>query len=226
MKKLALLDFDNVIYKGHSVFDIIQYQEEIGLLDPEVLKKVTAQYKIYKAQEATYTEAAGEALNIWANGLTDITYHESLSSTEEYFSAHPEKFFSWFEKILPELKVNYDIFIVSTNFQFTSECVVERFGLDGYTSSIAEVVSGNFTGRVSKSLAGTKGEVASFFDRYRHEGSLAVGDSENDIDMLELVEIPICFEPNENLKEVAEKNGWVIVDENTMLEKFEALLKS
>jgi phosphoserine phosphatase len=40
-----------------------------------------------------------------------------------------------------------------------------------------------------------------------------VGDTESDVSMLEIVEQPIAFNPNQNLKEIAEKKGWKIIVE-------------
>jgi len=45
------------------------------------------------------------------------------------------------------------------------------------------------------------------------EGSYGVGDTESDISFLKLVENPIAFNPNQNLKAAAEKEQWKIVVE-------------
>ena len=43
--------------------------------------------------------------------------------------------------------------------------------------------------------------------------SIAVGDSESDIPMLELVTHPICFNPNSMLFKQAKRCGWEVVVE-------------
>jgi len=45
------------------------------------------------------------------------------------------------------------------------------------------------------------------------EDSYGIGDTESDVSLLELVKNPIAFNPNENLKVIAEKKGWRIVVE-------------
>ena len=57
-KKVALFDFDNVIYRGHSVFDIIQAQEKDDFIEGGVWSAVEEQLHRYKKQEASYKEAA------------------------------------------------------------------------------------------------------------------------------------------------------------------------
>ncbi len=44
-------------------------------------------------------------------------------------------------------------------------------------------------------------------------GSIAVGDTEGDISMLESVSQPICFNPNKALYEYAQEMGWKVVVE-------------
>ena len=45
------------------------------------------------------------------------------------------------------------------------------------------------------------------------EGSVGVGDTEGDIALLELVEQPICFNPNAELYRHAQRQGWPVVVE-------------
>ncbi len=45
------------------------------------------------------------------------------------------------------------------------------------------------------------------------EDSYGVGDTESDASFLRVVENPIAFNPNENLKKVAQENNWRIVVE-------------
>jgi len=44
-------------------------------------------------------------------------------------------------------------------------------------------------------------------------GSVGVGDSEADVSFLEMVETPICFNPNAALLRVANRRGWKVVVE-------------
>lgn len=225
MKRLALFDFDNVIYRGHSVFDIIQTQEKDRFIQPVVWKVVEEQLQRYKSKEASYKEAADKMLSAWAKALEGKSYQSVLDYVQSYFKNNPDKFFGWFEAINKILSKSHDIFIISTNYQFIAEAVVNRFRLHGYISSVAEVENGLFTGQLQKSLAGNKGEVLTTLKSYPKNDSVAVGDSENDIDMLERVDNPICFQPDEKLKMVAQQEGWKLADENNILQVFDDILK-
>ena len=45
------------------------------------------------------------------------------------------------------------------------------------------------------------------------DGSIGIGDTESDASFLELVERPIAFNPNMNLKKIAQEKKWKIVVE-------------
>jgi len=45
------------------------------------------------------------------------------------------------------------------------------------------------------------------------DGSVGVGDTENDISFLELVENPVCFNPDQKLYRHAKRNKWKVVVE-------------
>jgi HAD superfamily phosphoserine phosphatase-like hydrolase len=212
MKKLALFDFDNVIYSGHSIFDIIRQMEKDSIVSPAVWEMVEKQLALYKQNRSSYKEATDAILQSLMNNLVGKSYLEIKDYIRSFFKNNPDKFFDWPSHLLSLLKENYHVYIVTANLQFVAEIVVEKYYLSGYLSSTAQVVNGLFTGSLDKSMAGEKGEVSSLFNKYPYSGSLAVGDSENDIDMLQKVEFPICYQPDEKLTKMANSRGWRIVN--------------
>jgi len=150
--------------------------------------------------------------------LKEVDYKIMLDDTFKYLSKNKAKFFPYFEKLTSKIKDTYDIFLVTTNFQFMCEALGKIFGVPNHVSSVAEIEDGKFTGRVERSLAGNKGIVADLVSKYGKGGSFAVGDSENDADMLELVEHAFVMEPNEKLQAIAMENGWQIVNRDNILD--------
>lgn len=222
--KLVLFDFDNVIYRGYSTIDIIRAQEKDGFIQTGVWDSTEEQLQKYKEQKISYKEAANKILEAWAKGLRGRNYQDTVTYVEGYFKNNPNKFFTWFDQALSIFK-RHKIFIITSSYQFIAEVVVGMFDLHGYISSEAEVNEGIFTGMVGKSLAGNKGEVNTLLKRYSQKGSIAVGDSEDDIDMLEKVETPICFQPDEKLKNIASSKGWLVINESSALIKLRDITK-
>ncbi len=216
MKKLALFDIDGVIYGSHILFGQIQDQEKKGIVPKGTWDKILSLLNEYKSGQKNYKQAADEMLQVYAEAIKGADYDEIVNSTSDFLNNNKDKFFSYFLEIVPKIKQKYDIYFVTTNFQFACDAVCKMFGLEDYLSSIAEVKNGKFTGKVALSLGGNKGIVADLVSKYGKEGSFAVGDSENDADMLDKVEHPFVMEPNDKLVEIAEKKGWQIVDRDNI----------
>jgi phosphoserine phosphatase len=75
-----------------------------------------------------------------------------------------------------------------------------------------------FTGEViDEHLISNKANIVKrVFDRHpelTHEGSIAIGDTDGDIPLLENVDLPICFNPNQALYDHAKRQGWQVVVE-------------
>jgi len=86
-----------------------------------------------------------------------------------------------------------------------------------YGTFYATGASGNFTGTIEDEDL-IKNKAAVLTRAVRREGltleqSLAVGDSETDIGMLDMVETPIAFNPNSLLYAHAKRRGWKVVVE-------------
>lgn len=224
MKHLALFDVDGVIYEGHTIFDQIQDMEKRGVISAGTWSKILVELGDYKSGKKNYKQAADAMLEVSAQSVKGKNYKDILQDTSSYLEQNKNKFFSYFEKIVPQLNKKYDIYFVTTNFQFMPEAIGKIFGVNNYLSSIAEVKDGRFTGKVGRSLAGNKGIVADLISKYGKQGSFAVGDSENDADMLNLVEHPFVMEPNSKLEVIAKEKGWQIVNRDTIQEKLLGLV--
>jgi HAD superfamily phosphoserine phosphatase-like hydrolase len=224
-KYLAVFDFDGVIYKGHLIFDFIKYQEQENLIPGGTWDNILHLRKSYKEGNLNYKDAANDMLIRIAKSLRGISYKSVKSDVIAYLEDNRDNFYNYFSNLIKKLKKTHNIYIISTNFQFIIEPVCELFDLSGYISSLAEVKSGIFTGKVKQSLAGNKDLINNLFIKHTKTGSIAVGDSENDIKMLERVEFPICFEPNQKLKVFAQKMGWVVANSKDIQSKILHLLK-
>lgn len=224
MKKVAFFDIDGTIY-GKSVFLLLaKYAIQKGWISPAVWINLLNPLKKSDFGKTMKSDKANKFLELVAKQLTGKSFQEICAGVVEFFIENKVNFYPYFEKVLPKLKDSHDIYIITTNAQFVAKPLVDVFGLAGYISSEFEVVNGVFSGKVAKSLANGKFEVSEILKKYGKEGSIAVGDSENDISMLELVEFPICINPSDILKEYAEKQGWDITTSDDAEQTFNRVL--
>ncbi|MBP9759384.1 haloacid dehalogenase-like hydrolase [Candidatus Dojkabacteria bacterium] len=216
MKKLALFDIDGVIYEGHSIFDLVQGWEKDGLIEAGLWDHFLNLLGRYKKGDLTYKEAADNMLLEYSKKLAGKKYEDLVKATYNFISNNMSNLFPYFEKLTPILKETHDIYFVTTNFDFTAEAFSKYFEVNGFLSSKVKQNNGIVNEGVELSLGGNKSIVVDLINKYGFEGSIAVGDSENDADMLEKVEHPFVIEPDEKLKIIAIEKNWIIVDRNNI----------
>ncbi len=210
-KKLALFDMDGVIYQDHSIFDVIQDQEKSGFIKFGLWKKILDLLDKYKSEQLTYKETADGMLDVYSKYLVNKKYKDLLEYSSSFLDRNQDKIFPYFEDLSNFLTPEYDIYLISTNLDFIVEAFANRFKTKGFLSSKLNTKDGVFQEGLELSMAGNKGIVADLINKYGKEKSLAVGNSQNDIDMLEKVDFPFVMEPNDKLKEIVTQRGWQIV---------------
>lgn len=216
MKPIALFDIDKTIYNTHSFFQLVDFEVEKGNLSKEIQTFIQNVLIDYKKGNKTYTQAANELITELATKLKNKNYELFYKNAKEFFIQNENNFYKYFTDILPKLKTTHDIYIITTNVQYAAKALVDIYNLSGYVSTELEVIDNVFTGNVKTSLANGKGIIKHLIEKYGKQKSIAVGDSNNDIGMLELVENPICINPDEELKTHAIKNKWTIVNQDNI----------
>ncbi len=206
--KVAFFDIDKTIYNDHSFFQIAANELKEGRIDTDTWDAIQEIANRYKDGEVSYTDAANQLLVLFASSLKNQTYQELYEDCIKFFFENKKNFFPYFEKVLAGMSHKYDIYLVTTNTQFVAKAIVDQFGLTGFISTEFEVKNHLFTGKVVRSLADGKEMINELLEKYGREGSIAVGDSGNDISMLKLVEYPLCINPDHELRKYALQNNW------------------
>lgn len=222
---VALFDLDKTLYKKYSLFEIADSAVAKGLVSGNVQKQLRNTLKQHKDGKLTYNDAANQMLIDWAKALKGMRYDSFYQLAYTYFKEHRKNFYSYVDRVFQSLKNNYDIYIVTTNTKFAADSIVSIYKLSGSLSTIFEVVDGAFTGKIFSSLAYTKDIVKPLINKYGKHGSIAVGDSMNDVEMLDLVEYQFCFQPDESLDKYASKKRWTIINNKNAYEKIEEVIQ-
>jgi HAD superfamily hydrolase (TIGR01490 family) len=110
------------------------------------------------------------------------------------------------------------VVLVSAGLTPLEEAIAREVGADLAVGTQPEIKDGRYTGGLASlvCLDEQKAELAKVELKARDldvdlATSIAYADSETDIYMLEMVGHPIAFHPDEDLKPIAEKRGWRIM---------------
>lgn len=210
-RKIALYDIDKTSYGGFLVQDLCEYQFQNGILPEKNFARINRDINLYRERVLGYEEMAENVLGYWAEGLKGKKVNIVVNNTREFFRTKGKKFLPFAQESIDLLRPTHDTFFVTAEPQFVAEEVANIHRATGYFSTIFEVKDGVFTGNLSSSLATRedKGNVLKqLLLTHSKEQSLAFGDSDNDIEMLEGVEYPICVNPNDELRKIRDERGW------------------
>lgn len=214
----AVFDIDGTLIRWqlyHAITDMLAKQH---LLDNKIydeLKLARMDWKrrsgpdAFKAYERRVVEAYEKA-------ITKITFDQFELAAKAVFEEYKDQVYRYTRDLIESLKQQgYMIFAISGSQTEIVKLMADYYGFDDFIGSTYERAGDQFTGKVTVH-AGTKHLILDEMVKKHgldYERSVAVGDSEGDVSMLESVEKPIAFNPTQKLFEIAQANGWKIVVE-------------
>lgn len=210
---LALFDIDGTIYDGYLTVPLMQAQSREGIVESMCVDKIFQLRENFESARGSYGDFVRELLVIWAEALRGQLYSRVLAQTEEFLQVEKERFFPAVVSLIESLRGRYDFHIVTGEPQFVGEAVRKLFRMSSHASSLFQVEGGILTGEIDRFVATGQDKLALALDlakEYQLGHSLAFGDSEADIEMLSLVECPVCIRPSTLLRECAAQKGWRI----------------
>lgn len=194
-----------------------------GVFPKKARVEVEASYLAWVNRKGHYNDYLMRALQVHYSYLGGKSKKLVDAVTRRMIAGHKDRVYRYTRDLIPELKKKGFYIIALSNSQ---DYVVAQFAKKaGFDASIArrlEVKDGKYTGRVMSgdriiSISDHVDKVAILKDflerngiRYDLSKSVAVGDSEGDIAMLNAVGYPITFNPSSGLAKVAKERGWKI----------------
>lgn len=225
-KRFALFDFDNTLYDGHSLMEIIDAQLAAGFIDRslnEDLKRILAEHE---AGRLAYEDMARQALERYAEGLAGKSYEQAFQIALTHFR-QTDRIFSFARPVIDLLNDTHQIALVTALPEPGAKAAAAVIGATEVYCTRYGVRDGTFDGTVVESLGSRQGKHACV-QHIEHEHSMAnsfvFGDSEGDIEMLAAATHAICINPSDGLRSVAQRNGWHICQPDEVLRVVETLL--
>lgn len=191
----------------------------MGVFPKSVKYKLVDVYSNWIEHKGTYEKYRLALVDLYAKYIKGCRKEDVLKASQEVIRFHEKRTYVFAEKLIENLKKeNYNIIAISGSpTEVVEEYNRKHLKFDKVFGSVYELDDGGFyTGEAVFEPTIHKGHVAKQYSVENNLGfdkSYGIGDTESDAKFLELVENPIAFNPNHNLKEIAEKNNWKIVVE-------------
>lgn len=217
-KKIAIFDIDGTIFRKNLAFELIDELARIRVFKKEIRKNLIALYSRWLDHKGTYEEYRKALVALYAEGLKGCHQEQIKKASRIAVPFYKDRTYIFTNQLIEKLKKDdYHIIAVSGSpFEIVEE--YNRYlKFNAVFGSVYEVdQDGVYTGNAIFEPTIHKGHVVKQYVTEHNltlEGSYGVGDTESDAKFLEIVEHPIAFNPNLNLKEIAQEKGWRIVVE-------------
>lgn len=218
MKKFAVFDIDGTLIRWQLYHAVAEALAKQGLLDPKVHQTIREARMLWKKRTDSNSFKAYEKRLVEAyDGLiTSLTPEQVEEAASAVYGEYKDQVYTYTRDLIAQLKAkDYCLLAISGSQIEIISKVATHWGFDDWVGSTYVQKNGRFTGAKVVASADKALVLKQLIKKYKlsYTGSIAVGDSASDIKMLEIVEIPIAFNPEQVLFECARKNSWQVVIE-------------
>ncbi len=217
MKKFAVFDIDGTLYRWQLYHDLFRTLAIDGVFPDDTFQQLDERWNEWRGGEISFDEYEHFVVTTMTENLPLIPTDKFEAACDKVVERSAHKTHHYTRALLKELQEQgYTIIAITGSQQELIDRFGERYGFDIVVGAVYERVNGRFTGVIERPTMGKKAEILQQLTEEHnlsYEGSLAIGDSDGDAALLELVERPIAFNPSAGLFKRAEQEGWSIVVE-------------
>lgn len=195
----ALLDWDNTLRKGYTLFTWIDYLIDIGTLESVVREEVDHYIEKYKMKKISHDQLAKDACDVFAKSIKGMKKSILELQIKAYMLEDSTKLYGFTQEIFDVLKENKILpIIVSGAPSNILERYYIKFNIYKIYGFVAEVENDRFSGKVSYNHGYNKSlKVEEICKKMGRIPKIAFGDSVSDFEMLNKAEKSIIVCENE-----------------------------
>lgn len=215
MSNIAIFDADGTLHESFSIFPLYEVFAIEGYIPESGSERVQEVYEQYTNKDIDYSTFVVDTLRVAADVLKGRELRTANSVAEVFFNSPEFKWFGYVEPLMGEIsKSGIRSILLTAEPQFIATGISSALDFkNNYSSKFGVGKDGKFIGNVETALGSSqKGQITRQLVT-ETSTSLAFGDSEGDIGMLELVDTAVCVQPTEGLRRHAMIRGWKIIDE-------------
>jgi HAD superfamily hydrolase (TIGR01490 family) len=217
-QRFAVFDIDGTVIRWQLFHSVVSELIRRGQLSGEAAKQIHDARMTWKRRESDDSFKAYEHVLVHAylSALVGLSVVQHQAGVENVFEEYKDQTYTYTRDLIRKLKKDgYLLFAISGSQQEIVSKFAEYYGFDDAIGAHLEQLNGKFTGKSETPALGKQAYLEKLLARHdvSADGSIAIGDTESDIALLEAVEKPIAFNPSAGLLAKAKVEGWKIVVE-------------
>ena len=215
-RPFAVFDIDGTLIRWQLYHAIADELVKLGHISPNDFAAIKEARMVWKRREhsESFREYEEKLVGLYSRALVNLSFYVFTKAAGAVFDEYKDQAYTYTRDLIKELKAKgYLLFAISGSQTEIVEKIASHYGFDDFVGTVFAHEGDKFTGQITAPL-GKKHEVLqNMINKHNAEskGSVGVGDSTGDISMLELVEKPVAFNPEQKLFNHAKKMGWTII---------------
>ncbi len=218
-QKVAFFDIDGTVFRSSLLVELVRALIAEGVFPKEAEHAYTRTREAWVNREGTYEAYINDVIGVYMKHIRGVFYGDLADVGRRVVEEQSKHVYRYTRDLIVDLKgKGYCIVAISHSPKTVLDDFCASYGFNKVYGRIYEIGPQDcFTGEIiERELIENKAAIAERV--FAHEGvdrtgAIAVGDTEGDIPLLEIVDTPICFNPNMRLYTHAERMGWPVVVE-------------
>lgn len=218
-KPVAFFDIDGTLFRSSLLIELVDELLAAGIFPAESAEEFFDLKRDWEEREGKYEDYIDAVVSVFRNNIKGVFYGDLADIGRLVVAKQSKKVYRYTRDLIKELKKDgYYLVAISQSPKTVLDEFCRQYGFDKVYGRIYEIgPRDHFTGEVTEEhlIANKAKIVARVFEdeSLTRKGSVGVGDTGGDITLLESVERPICFNPNEVLFKHAKRMDWPLVVE-------------
>ncbi len=220
MQRVAFFDIDGTVFRSSLLIELVNALIKNGVFPEEADDEFLLLYKDWKNRVGSYKTYIEAVVDAHIKYIRGVHYGDYADVGRQVVAINSLRTYRYTRDLIKKLKQeDYYLVAISHSPKTILDVFCPQYGFDKVYGTIYEIgPQDRFTGEVAdRHLIGNKANIVKRVfdhnDQLTREGSIAVGDTDSDIPLLESVDNPICFNPNQSLYGHAKRMKWEVVVE-------------
>lgn len=217
VSKIAVFDLDGTLFRWQLFYELQLELVDEGFFSPKTTKALQDAFFAWQSRTGSFRDFEQVAVPAMDERIRHISVKDFEAMAKHVVERSSHKVYRYTRELAASLKQDgYHLLALSGSHQEIAEPFSKVYGFDACIGCLYEREGDKYTGTILRRPFGRKAELLKEYaeiNGFSMKGSVAIGDSHGDIDMLEMVDRPIAFNPSEELLEIALAKGWEVVVE-------------
>lgn len=217
-KGLLFLDIDGTFFRWSLFLYLVDELIDAGVFNRVIRAHFAVEEKKWRERQGSYDEYLNKVIEIFEARIDGVHVADLETVAREMVEKYKNQVYRFTRDLVKEkIREGWYVVAISCSPEETVSPFASAWGIHEAHAAVIEKVDGRFTAmrHVPRDKAKIVREIMArpeFMDIAR-ENIWGVGDSESDINFLEIVGHPICFNPTLQLHEEAKRRHWEVVVE-------------